>query len=276
MQDLDRLEQNIEIIVEKSKKAQSAVEFLSIYGFAIILIIAVAGIAYFFITKSQSLAPTQCDFSGYLNCKVMLLGANSVTTRAVLLLSNEQQYSIQNPSITLNITGSGTYAGTCKPNYARQGADIECVVNINKQITTSQLSTGNISVSLSVCTQITQGKCSSPIAQTYSGTFTTFVNSQPPVPQCGMTITAINTSQSATLTILDPVTANVKLSGYKINGAAVNFTSNTLNAGVSPEYTTTDSNGNAITYVSSGVSSTTANIVATFSNCTASKILTFH
>lgn len=156
--------------------AQSSVELLASYGYAVLIIIIVASVLYILITVPSSIPSNQCSFSQYLTCKDVILVSNATSARAVFLLSNSQQYSIEQPSAVLNITGVGSYPGSCFPNYILSGGVVECIINMNKPITLNALINGNVKLTATVCTKITTKGCSSPVLQTYDGTFLAHVS----------------------------------------------------------------------------------------------------
>ena len=254
-------------------KLQSAMEYLSTYGFALLILVVIAAILYVILTVPQAIPSTQCNFNGYINCRLLTVGSNAHSTRAILLFSNPQQYQLQNVSVTINITGVGTFSGKCSPNVVISGGDIECVINSNATITQNQLANGAITVTATICTYVTGSGCGSPVQQSYSGTFITHVNPLLPPPTCNMSLTVSNSTQFAGVGH-DAVTANVKLLGYEIAGATVNFTSNKTTTLINPEYVNTDSNGNATTAVSSNTSGN-SDITATYTNCSASININF-
>ncbi|HUB92560.1 MAG TPA: Ig-like domain-containing protein, partial [Candidatus Saccharimonadales bacterium] len=246
-------------------------EYLSTYGFALLIIAVISTLLYILLTLPPAIPSSQCNFNGYINCRLIVVGSNSHSTRAVLLFSNPQQYQLENVSVAINITGIGVISGKCSPNVVISGGDIECVINSGTTITQNQLANGAITVTATVCTVMTGG-CSSPVQQTYSGSYTTHINPLLPPPNCNMTLAASNATEF--IGIGDTVTANVKLLGYNIAGATVNFTSNKTTVGIQPQYSNTDSNGNATSTISSQTAEK-ALIKANYTNCSASTVVDF-
>ncbi len=243
--------------------AQSAIEFLSIYGFAILFITITVVLIYAFLTFTSTTVPTQCSFQGYVTCKAMTIGSNSLTTSAVFLLSNSQQYAIENPSATINITGVGSFGGTCAPNFILPGGILECIITFSQTITAKQISNGNIYLSTTVCTQPTQTGCASPVPQTYGGTFSAPISSLIPPPGCSISLSGVG----------DRLTANVKISNINVAGVTVDFTSNNpITVSLSPPFSNTDSNGNTVTLASGSAQGNTL-ITANAIGCTQSLII---
>ncbi len=254
-------------------KIQSASEFLSIYGFAILGIAIFSIILYFLLTVPTSVVPNQCSFSGYFACKDISIGSNSLTSRTVFLLTNLQQYAIANAFATINISNVGTFAGACSPNTILPGGDLECVINFNTKITPNQLAKGTLSLNDKVCTSVAGNSCGSQIPQNYTGIFSAHVSPLVPPPKCTISLNV----QNATIFtgVRDKLTANVKILGYPISGASVNFTSTSSNVFLNPPLSNTDSNGNAISYALSPNSLADQTLTATYANCSASNTISF-
>ena len=71
------------------------------------------------------------------------------------------------------------------------------------------------------------------------------------------------------------LTANVKILGYAIAGATVNFTSTSSNVFFSPSLVNTNSDGNSTTYAFSAEPITGETLTATYANCSATNTITF-
>ncbi len=254
-------------------KIQSASEFLSIYGFAILGIAIFSIILYFLLTIPTSAVPNQCAFSGYFACKDISIGSNSITSRAVFLLTNLQQYAIANALATINVSNVGTFSGACSPNVILPGGDLECVINFNTKITPNQLAKGTLSLKDKVCASVAGNSCGSQIPQNYTGSFSAHISPLVPPPKCTISLNV----QSATIFtgVRDKLTANVKILGYPISGASVNFTSTSSNVFLNPPLSNTDSNGNATSYALSPNALADQTLTATYANCTASNTISF-
>ena len=251
---------------------QSASELLSVYGIALLGIAVVAVIIYAIFAVPSSSVPNLCTFSGYVSCKNIAIGSNSAMSRAILLFSNSQQYTVENAIPTINIAGTGTFSGNCSPYLALPGGVFECVINFNKKMTPNQLSSGNLSLGITVCSALGQKNCASSLRENYSGKFNVHISPVVPPPRCtislsGNTVTPIG--------IKNGLTANVKLFNTNIAGATVNFTTaNSLDVALTESLINTDSNGNATTLAYSSIPGNYV-ITASFANCTVSNTITY-
>jgi len=254
-------------------KGQSAIEFLSIYGFSLIIIVVVAAFLYLYLTTAQNAPATQCTFSGYITCRDMVLGSNSIGTRAVFLFVNPQEYSIENPSAAINITGVGFFSGGCNPNFILPGGAIECVINLNSEMATDQLTSGSAYLNATVCSQATLAGCAGPIAQSYGGSFTTHVSPLVPPPGCSISL-SLGSPTAGGIGFQEQASSIVKVLNLPVAGATVNFSTATSGVTITPRYSNTDSNGNTMV-IASSPTATSANIMASFGNCTTTQQTTF-
>lgn len=251
---------------------QSASEFLSVYGIALLGIAVVAVIIYAIFALPSSSVPNLCSFSGYVSCKNIAIGSNSVTTRAILLFSNSQQYSVENAIPTINIAGTGAFSGSCSPYLALPGGIFECVINFDKKMTPNQLSSGNLSLSVTVCSSIGKKACASSLRENYSGKFDVHISPVVPPPRCTI---ALSGNTVVPIGIKSTLTANVKLFNTNIAGATVNFTTaNGMDVALTESLINTDSNGNATTLAYSPIPGNYV-ITASFANCTVSNTITY-
>ncbi|MDE1833218.1 MAG: hypothetical protein KGH58_02250, partial [Candidatus Micrarchaeota archaeon] len=77
-------------------KAQSAMEYLTTYGWAILIVGIVTAILYLYSTTPTTVVPTSCIFVTGAYCNAIVVGANPVThaTTVALFLTNSQPYPI--------------------------------------------------------------------------------------------------------------------------------------------------------------------------------------
>jgi len=242
-------------------KAQSAMEYLMTYGWAVLLIAIIASLLYLYLGVPHVIVPTTCSFVTGAYCNDLVVGSN-VTTHASTLavfLTDTQPYPILNPKLFINVNGVNTSAQTCKPNYVLPGGAIICQVQLPVQESLGASVSGKIYLNASYCglvSNYTPQGCASAPRQTYIGSFTS--HTVPLVStNSSITLRAGNSTQSAISSVKDPLYATVKLLGYPTTGATVNFTAtfvaNGTNAvppySISPPITTTNTTGVALSYI---------------------------
>ncbi|MGC9011320.1 MAG: Ig-like domain-containing protein, partial [Candidatus Micrarchaeia archaeon] len=226
---------------------QSVVEYLITYVWAIALAIIIVTILYSFLISPSIILPSSCSFSYGAYCQDMVLGSNASTSKVALLLTNTQQYPILNPQVSINISNIGLSTGKCTPSFVLPGGAIICNVTLPmKAISMGTLVSGKLYLSAIPCPSGNATACSSSQRQTYVGSFNS--HSSPLLVSTPVSITISAKNYTNSVGIPDLLIATVKLLGYPIEGATVNFTANKT-AKISPNPLTTDSFGIASSYL---------------------------
>ena len=239
---------------------QSALEYLVTYGWAVLLIAVVASLLYLYLGVPHIIAPSSCSFISNVYCNDLVVGSNSSThaTTLAVFLTNTQSYPILNPKLFVNVNKTNTSAYPCSPKYVLPGGAIICQVTLPVQTSLGSFLSGSVYLSASYCgfsSNMTQQGCQNAPIRVYSGSFTT--HTSPLVSTTtSITLHPKNSTQSAISGIKDPLYATVKLLGYPLSGATVNFTavfvSNGTNAvppfSINPPITTTNTTGTALSY----------------------------
>ena len=243
-------------------RGQSALEYLITYGWALLLVAIVASFLYLYVIAPSAIVPSQCSFASGMQCNDLVLGMNSTTRASELAIyaTNAQPYPIENPMLYVNINGANTTAVPCKPNYVLAGGSMICEVPLSQKVSFNQLVAGNLYINALYCGltgATTPTSCSASPSEVYSGKFNAHV--QPLVStNSTITLSAVNTTNpgNPANNAKDQLMAAVKLLGYPLTGATVNFTArfqNNTNAvppySFSSQYATTGPNGVASDYV---------------------------
>ncbi|MGC8479842.1 MAG: Ig-like domain-containing protein, partial [Candidatus Micrarchaeia archaeon] len=245
-------------------KLQSSIEFLSTYGWAIIIIIIVLGFVVYLLSAQTSSIPSICSFSSGFSCSEFLLETNSISSTYFFFLSNNQQYPIKGTTVTANVGNLGQVTAPCLPSFVLPGGDLICSGSTSSIVNTGETLTGFANINTSDCTSI-----SNPIActQKYNVNYTAKL----------ITVTTNYAQNTCSIMIKYPtiylgekypISAEVLLNGNPLTGATVNFTANSPLVTLEPQYTNSQSNGTAITYFESQ-SSGPYNIKASFYTCSA-------
>ncbi len=163
-------------------RAQSATEFLITYGWAMLLIIIMLSLLYYFLQVPQKSSSPVCSFQQGLLCQDINLGLNTNSIQnpnsvldVTIDITNEFQYPILNPSFivnynNVNATGSCTTAGPINP-----GESIQCNATLQGSFTIGQFVAGSLYVPAQNCgtsaNYITTHSCSSAQSLTFVGSF---------------------------------------------------------------------------------------------------------
>ncbi|MDE1810429.1 MAG: hypothetical protein KGH58_03925 [Candidatus Micrarchaeota archaeon] len=240
--------------MEGRVKAQSAMEYLSTYGWAILVIVIVAALLYLYSSTPSTVVPTSCKFISGVYCNDIVLGTNAMTkaTTVGLFLTNSQPYPMAKPYFFAKVAGANTTGTSCSPNYVLAGGSMVCVLNLPVSTTMGQFLAGNLYLNATYCglqPNYSQANlCNTAPRQTYIGIFNS--HAEPLIStNTIITLAAANATQSAN-GALDPLIATVTLLGYPLSGASVNFTANVPGYPLSPNFTTTNTTGKALSHIS--------------------------
>ncbi|MDE1833212.1 MAG: hypothetical protein KGH58_02215 [Candidatus Micrarchaeota archaeon] len=253
-------------------------EYLTTYGWAILIMAVVTAILYLYSTTPSTVVPTSCVFISGVYCNAMVIGTNTIThaTTVALFLTNSQPYPLASPSIYAQLNGANTTQASCSPNYVIQAGSMVCVLNLPTKTSLGQFLAGKLYLEATYCginTNYSRSNlCSGAPKETYSGSFTSHV--EPLInTNTTITLTAQNSTQLAN-NAKDPLIATVKLLGYPLSGATVNFTANVPGYSISPNYTTTNSTGKALSYIW-GTTAGNVLVTATYAGVSANTTIHF-
>jgi len=257
-------------------KAQSAMEYLITYGWAILIIAIAATLLFFYVSAPRVLPPSTCSFVTGAYCNSMVFGTNSVTHNTIVafFITNTKSVPIEDPTLVININKANSTSYVCSPKYVSPGGSIICQTSYLPGITSTygQLYLGSIYLSAQTCAGTYPNLCSSTVGQTFSGTYNAHV--EPLISTTSsITLTAKNATQ-VTGSGQDPLYAHVTLLGYPLKGATVNFTENNTAYTISPNVTTSSTNGTALSGVS-GTQTGKTIVTANYAGYTASVAITF-
>ncbi len=261
------------MVYNSSIKAQAAIEFLTTYGWAIMILMIVLAFAFYLLSSQATIVSTICTINSGFKCTEFLMESNTISSTALFFLNNIQQYPVKGTTVTANISSVGTITAKCSPNFVLPGGDMLCTALLSQTFSNTLSVGGKISVNSTVCTDISNPvSCNKKYPINYSGTIYTRAVSYTP-QQCSISVSS--NTENPGINIAYPVYATVKINNNPIPGATVNFSSTSSSLKVSPSFINTETNGTATTYVTS--TSTGSNtITATFySTCSNSLSLSF-
>ncbi len=230
-------------IVRGKKKEQAAVEYLSIYGWALLIIAAMFSMLIIYVTLPQSIAPSRCTISVGFYCNAVVFGTNATTQNITIAMAITNKLSLPMDSPNLTITYDGTnYTGSCSPAYLPPGASSVCEFKIPQKARLGDYVSSPIYITAKTCGLAVNSSCASAPKEVYAGNMqahaTTYVS-----PNVSLTLSANTTSPIQGHKV--KITAYVTLLGYPIGGGVVNFTVNNPNFTISPQSALTSSSGYA-------------------------------
>ncbi len=116
-------------MLSKQLKSQSAIEFLSTYGFVILIIGIVISLLFAYISLPKSIIPSQCDFYNGFDCLSSGYSVNyssKIGSVFTLIASDTEPGSVTITNFSAKV---GTYTsnyGFCTPNVSEGGQKIYC------------------------------------------------------------------------------------------------------------------------------------------------------
>ena len=120
----------------KLLKLQSALEYLSAYSWALIILAVVAVIFFLIFQKSPTttFSPSYCYISTGFQCYQLIVSTNSLGSMAILAFTNnlgKPVYFNSNSGFSIKLTGTSSYSqGSCTPTTASSGEQITCIAYI--------------------------------------------------------------------------------------------------------------------------------------------------
>ncbi|MCL4375198.1 hypothetical protein M1394_00140, partial [Candidatus Marsarchaeota archaeon] len=261
----------------RSHKAQSATEYIATYGWAVLIIVIMIAVLYFFVLAPSTSAPEVCLISSQdFYCQSFVFGSNSSFSSIGVVLTNSRQYAIKDPSLSLN-TSVGLFPIPCTPNFVLPGGTVICNATFsNTVVNPGVLVSGSLTINATICTNLnpTEKNCIASPVQSTSGRFQTHSTQTFTKPKISLSLLVGNASQLAT-GAGDNLTAVVTFFGVPIAGATVNFTySSPITATIKPVLSTTDTNGNAYSTIST-TENGVVTVYAQYGNVIASNTITF-
>ena len=270
---------------KKSMHSQSALEYVMTYSWAILIAIIVVALLYFFVLAPQNVVPQQCTFANGAYCRSVFFGSDPTGQHATIIgvyLTNTQDYPVVNPSLKINVSGTAVTAN-CNPTYPANllvlpGGAVICYANFPESgIQLGTLEAARLNFAAIPCQSGNADQCSATApVQTYVGSFTAHVSQAENELPVGINLLVLNATTNTLIAdgTKDKMNATVTMYGYPLLGATVQFTSNVPFTNIYPTASTSDSNGNATSYVSS-LTPGNAMLTANFIGYTANVVISF-
>lgn len=157
-------------------KTQSSLEFLSVYGFLLIILAAAIIIIFAITATTKADIRSQCaSFSG-LDCNFVNYYSNSVSgySLAAFSITNGQPTAINVTSANV-IVASKNYTGICSPTYMLPGQESTCLFNLSITQGSGTPVTGFYTIYANVCSSPVSALASAcSLSAIYGGSFYTY------------------------------------------------------------------------------------------------------
>lgn len=228
-----------------SRRSQSAVENLIVYGMAVLIIIVVFYILYNygFLLTSRAAVQNSCQLSSGAACSDILIISNAITSNTqVVTLFATTTSPLLDPYIIVKIGNTNSSKVSCIPNYVNVGGAIICQSNVPIKSALNQPVTGKLYLFAQHCGVSVPGTCATLGSELYTGIFSGYAQ---PISNSIVTISLTANQIMNSAPGYDYLAnATVLFAGTPVLGATVNFSlNNTKLASLSENYNDTNSSG---------------------------------
>lgn len=154
--------------------AQASMEYMVIYGWAILIMAIIIGILYFYTNVPAQIVTNSCYFINGVYCNEIVFAANTITHNTIIAfsLTNSQQYALANVTTIARVNNANTTKYSCYPSFVPPGGYIGCAANLTVNATLGTLLSGNLYVSATYCGPSQNCSGSTSQNQIYKGSFT--------------------------------------------------------------------------------------------------------
>ena len=161
-------------------KGQSSIEFITVYGFMLIIAaLFIALIVLFAFSAQDSIQTSQCSGYSGLYCTSAQVAYNVVARNSLVYLALDSEQSAPVNIIGINvIINNATYAGTCNPTIAAPAERVNCTIGVNSITRNGQQIVGSYTINGQYCNSPVYNVSVEACAYqnvTYTGFFSTYV-----------------------------------------------------------------------------------------------------
>ena len=135
-------------------RSQSALEFMSTYGFVFLILAIVIAILYFFIGLPKALVPSQCVFFTNFNCvdsEYTINTATNVGSKLFIVAQDVEPGIVNISSFSAFIGGKNSVSGYCIPSLVVDGEYTYCTANVSVTPTNGNLYSGTFYMYADYC-----------------------------------------------------------------------------------------------------------------------------
>ena len=236
----------------KRLRQQSAFEFITTYGWAILILAVVLAMLYYFVGIPSTAAPSQCKFLYGTNCQGVIATATGGTTKLTMVITNSQTYPILYPMIKLATDSYGNVSAACLPNNSliQPGSEIICNMTIPTYVSPGTTLTGTMYLNITTCPSGNINNCQPKQLQTYKGSIITRVTTQ--TSNIHLTSTSSTSTSTSSTSTSTSSTSSTSTSSTSTSSTSTSSTSTTTTTTSTTTITALCSSGSH-TYSSSGV-----------------------
>lgn len=220
-------------------KEQSAVEFLTIYGFMFVIIGVTITIIAFVAYTTNGYIPQQCSGLTGLDCQFVIFYSNSLQANAIITMrmTNSQSVPINISNISVSVKNY-TFNGTCAPQFINPGGWTVCSIQGPYTTTLGTQIQGSYIIRAHYCnspiSHLNQTACSFEKVS-YVGTFSTTASKLSTTTTSTTSTSSTSSTTSTSTTSTSTSTTSIPQYVYCIAGAtsSTSMTASTYYSGVS-------------------------------------------
>ena len=233
-------------------------EFLSVYGTALLIVAIVVSVIIAAIGIPSSLLPNSCITNGNFHCSDVVVGktASSPEATAYIAMVNSLPYPIKDPKIMFSTTTGNSSEVSCSPTFVAPGGAIICSGNFASTQKAGALVTGQVLIKFSECQPESTNESNCQVANNLSVTGSFNAHVQPMITN-HITVGLTAATNPVNLDTPDALYATVNAFGAPLPGATVLFNVSALtplppgasihqSASLNPLVTTTNQSGVAL------------------------------
>jgi hypothetical protein len=187
----------------KEARAQSAIEFLSVYGYVFLIIAIVVAVIALMINVPSSVLPSQCSFYSGFTCSQAALVKNTAGAALIIQATDAQPGTVSTNAFNAILNYRSSATGACTPQKVVQGQTIYCVANFSFTPVQTSVYAGTFDLYADYCAPAPQNVSTAPCMPNSNTVFGGSVRVQP-LPSNVPVNTLINSSYSTTFYI--PIT----------------------------------------------------------------------
>lgn len=154
--------------VRGGMKLQPALEFMTTYGWTIIIVGLALGMLAIVVSIPQTAIPPRCYFAYGVSCKGVIITTNQLNFG----ITNAQQNDLVGPTVvTVNLPPYATNNAMCNPSNVMAGGAMACNVILTTPIPIGAQISGTVTFNSSVCVTGNYQSCQVSAPVVYIGTF---------------------------------------------------------------------------------------------------------
>lgn len=132
---------------------QSALEFITTYGFVFVVIAVVIALLFLFSSTPSVIIPNECTFYSGFDCVDSVFGFNSMSGHSTLyiLATSEQPGIVNISSFNAVVSLQKSLGGSCTPNTVSDGQYVLCHANFSFVAVSTATYQGTFNISANYC-----------------------------------------------------------------------------------------------------------------------------